>query len=195
MTQIQRPERDELLGNFQSRPECAWALEDAPIRRVLDRVLVDAILDPRVGFVPVSALLVSLAGAGTARGLLSAVPRVTVFDPSGFAFCQMPAVDRADSGITWAQGPSLADFAGTLFDVVVVDHVGMVLFPEEVATMVKYVRAILSPGGVLILVNAHRPLPGWHFGARVLHEAFSEHLGQPAHELDLGGHLLGVWRP
>ena len=195
MTLIQHSERAELLGNFQARVDCAWANEDAPIRRVLDRALVDTVLDPRFGTPPEAALLVSLAGATAARQLLRAVSRITVFDPSGFAFWQLPASRPGELGITWAQGPTLHDLPASEYQTVVIDHLAMVLFPGELPALLAAVRHVLAPGGLLVMLNARRPLRGWCFGAEVLTAGFSVLAGDTIHQEDLGTELVGVWRP
>lgn len=195
MNRIQHSEREELLGNFQSRLDCAWAVEDAPIRRVLDQVLVDSVLDPRFGLPPDATLLVSLAGATAARQMLGAVPWVTVFDPSGLVFWQMPASRPGELGIIWAQGPTLHDLPEREYGAVVIDHLAMVLFPGELPALLAAVRHVLAPGGLLVLLNTRLPLRGWFYGAEALTAGFSALAGDPIHQEDLGPELVGVWRP
>lgn len=195
VTTTRPPLRQEWFDNFQFREEFPWALDESPVRRVLDRVLVDVVLDPRLGTPPSSVLLVSLAGSGTARLLLGRVPAVTVFDPSGLGFQTMPASRAADRGIVWAQGASLKGLPEQGYDTIVVDHIGMMLLPEEVPDLLAAACRRLVPGGLLVLLHGHTPLPGWAYGAKALHDDVSGLIGAPSLELDLGQRLLGAWRP
>lgn len=191
---MQERRREELLGNFQSRLRCAWAVEDSPRRRMLDNVLVDTILDPRLGDLPEAVLISSLAGGGAARKLVRAVPWVTVFDPSGLTYVERPATRPVEAGITWAQGPSFLDFRAGDHDVLVIDHLAMVLFPDEIPRLLSGVRHVVAPGGRLVLVNGRDPLPGWWFEAESLRVGISASLGEPIDEQDLGEDVVGVWR-
>lgn len=193
-TRMQERRRQEVLGNFQSLLNCGWATEDAPERDLLDQALVDAVLDPRLGDLPEAVLLSSLTGAGAARNLVRAVPWVTVFDPSGLAYTDLPATRPAEQGITWAQGPSFLGLASGDFDVVVIDHLAMLMFPDEIPRLLSAVRHAVAPGGMMLLVNGREPLPGWWFEAESLRVGLSATLGEPIHEEDLGEDVLGIWR-
>ena len=188
-------DRDDFLGNFLGWLECDWAVEGSPVRRVLDVAIGDVVLDPRLGERPGSVLLVTVAGGTAARRLARAVREVTVFDPSGLAYSELPASRTADRGIVWALGPSLADLPARRYDAVVVDHLAMVLHADEVPEFVRDVRRLLVPGGLLVLANACRALPGWDQGAASLGAAVSGLVGDPVLEQDLGSERIGAWRP
>lgn len=193
MTRSRRPQRDEFLSNFLDHPDCDWGSEATHARRLLDGQLVDAVVDPRLGERPEQLLLVSLAGGPAARRLAQAVTRVTVFDPSGLEYLELPPLAPDGSGLIWAQGPGLADLPAAAYDVVAIDHVAVTLFPNEVDRFVNQVRRILRPGGRLVLLNAHRPLEDWSYDAASLRDAIAAREGQPILEVDLDEHSLGVW--
>lgn len=193
MTRSRRPQRDEFLSNFLDHPDCDWGSEATHARRLLDGQLVDAVVDPRLGERPEQLLLVSLAGGPAARRLAQAVTRVTVFDPSGLEYLELPPLAPDGSGLIWAQGPSLADLPAAAYDVVAIDHVAVTLFPDEVSRFVALVRRILVPGGRLVLLNARQPLEEWSHDAASLRDAIAAREGQPILEVDLDEHSLGVW--
>ena len=189
-------DRDDFLGNFHAWLDCEWAIEGSPLRRLLDEAITDVVLDPRLGQRrPGRALLVTVAGGATARRLARAVPQVTVFDPSGLTYAELPASRAADRGILWVQGPSLADLPDLQYDAVVVDHLAMVLRADEVREFVRDVRRLLVPDGLLALVNACHALPGWEHEAASLGAAVSDLVGAPVHEHHLGEEQIEVWRP